>query len=60
MFISVLVKEQMSERPSNTLHQINRVKLFMETSAIARLLDILSGWKPADVQNKLKQDSWWT
>ena len=50
MFISVLVKEQMSERPSNTLHQINRVKLFAETSAIAWLLDILSGWTSADPQ----------
>ena len=42
---------------SYTLHHLNRVKLFMENSAMARLRDILEGWGPVDPSNKLKQDS---
>ena len=34
---------------------INRVKLFTENSAMARLWDILKGWWPADPRNVLKQ-----
>ena len=37
------VKEQIFEQASNTLHHINRAKLFTENSAIARLRDILRG-----------------
>ena len=32
----------------NTLNNRNKVKLFTENSAMARLRDILRGWEPAD------------
>ena len=48
------VKEQIFEQASNTLHHINRAKLFTKNSAVARLQDILGGWGPADPQNILK------
>ena len=36
---------QICEQASNTLHHINRVELFTENSAMARLRDILRGNK---------------
>ena len=51
------VKWQICEQASNTLHRINRVKLFTENSAMARLRDTLKGWGPGDSQNILKRDS---
>ena len=51
-----VIKFKICEQASNTLHHINRVKLFTENSAMARLRDILKGWGPGD-PNILKQDS---
>ena len=42
------VQEQIFEQASNTLHHINRTKIFTEISAMARLWDIFRGWGPAD------------
>ena len=53
------VKEQICEQASYTLHHINRVKLFTENSAMARLWDILSGWGSAiPLRHKQTHEFW--
>ena len=43
------VKYQICEQASNTLHHINRAKIFTENFAMTRLRDILiEGWGPTD------------
>ena len=36
------------QNTANTLHNINRVKLFTKISSMAGLRDILRGWGPGD------------
>ena len=52
------VYEQNSQQASNTFNHINRVKLFTENSALARLQDILRVWSNL-TQNQSKQNSRW-
>ena len=51
--LTMPVKYQICEQASNTLHHINRAKIFTENSVMKEI----KGWGPTDPHNILKRGS---